>query len=583
MYYWLWHNWNNIDIPSEKNDGESESDFEKRKNDAIEESRNTAFSYYTEKLNLTFQDPTIQEENPFWKEYLTHSELRINAVLGNQINLNIKWEKINDYDKEHIRNAICLLVNYWFYKGIFNSKGSTSGSVAGINLNINQPYENYQLPEIVLNELENVSFYSSATFSSFGIQKVVSDEGNKKSPTSNLFLTKIEAMEKQLKELKNEINATDQEISSNTTEIEKLKNSGSNLTMKNVTDKIEEEINKQSNHPITTAQRQQLFTDVTTINTNLSKKADTATLNALRSSLFFQDGLNRQLFLDAAKEFFFQRNAAKGSELDFFYKSIDQHNKTVFFQIKLNPKEIWFDQQTNFNLMPKFRGQPLGGGITSQQLNDELEHVYHLLGWHSLFNQHFNEAEINSDTWKTEQQIWASYQNGTKSVNIRALNSNDWLHEEGDYSIEYFFELEKSSREINLNTITLGSEHGNFTNWKYSWFYLGMSTWGNWANASGNQIGVGWLKFDQETTFKLKLKITLSKNSDGTRNYLFILTAQNQKSDNFVKFRAKSYLANQGIANYIKILVVQMNRGNSNNQFSKPKHLNIKVLEQIHH
>ena len=234
--------------------------------------------------------------------------------------------------------------------------------------------------------------------------------------------------------------------------------------------------------------------------------------------------------------------------------------------------------------MPKLGGQDLvSAGVTEQKLDDELEHVYHLLGWHSLFNQHFNETEINADDWKTEQQIWASYQKGTKSVNIRALNSNDWLHEEGDYSIEFFFELEKSSRDINLNTITLGSEHGLLNNWKYSWFYLGMSTWGNWTNASGNQIGVGWFKFDQETTFKLKLKITLSKNSDGTRNYLFILTAQNQKSDNFVKFRAKCYLSNQGIANYIKILVLQMNWGPSNQQFSKPKHLNIKVLEQIHH
>ena len=240
-------------------------------------------------------------------------------------------------------NAICLLINYWFYKGVFNSKGSTSGSVAGINLNVSQPYENYQLPEIVLNELENVSFYSSATFSSFGIQKVATDSSSQKSPTSNLFLVKIEAMEKQLKTLKDEINASEKEIETNKTDINQLKNSGAGLTMKQVEDKIDDEINKEVNHPITAAQKNQLFTDVTTINTNLSKKADIASLNALRSNLYFQDGLNRLMYLDSMKQFFFQRGVIKGSELEFFYQETLGLPKTVLLSLNWhqNQESIW--------------------------------------------------------------------------------------------------------------------------------------------------------------------------------------------------------------------------------------------------
>ena len=517
---------------------------------------------------------------------MTHAELRINAVLGNQINLNIKWEKINAYDQEHIRNAICLLVNYWFYKGIFNAKGATSGSVAGINLNINQPYENYQLPEIVLNELENVSFYSSATFSNFGSQKLINDQGNKKSPTSNLFLTKIEAMEKQLKELKNEINGFDQEIETNKIDINQLKSAGVGLTMKQVEDKIDDEINKEVNHPITAAQKNQLFNDVATINTNLSKKADTSNLNALRSSLFFQDGLNRLMYLDSMKQFFFQRGVLKNAELEMFYQEALAMPKTVFAQFKLTPKpRIDFDQEVHFNLMPKLAGQDLvsgGAGITSQQLDEALEHVYHLIGWHSIYNRHFTAADMFGSFFY-QQKIGVNYTPSIKEINITG-NNNDWMNEEGKYAIEYLLELEKSTREINLNTLTLTiNDSLMLSSWKYAWFYVGMSTWGNWVNASGNQIAVGWLKFDEETTFKLKLKITVSKNSNSTRNYLFIFTGQNQKGDNFVMFRAKKYLQNQGLADYLKKLSLRMDGRSSSNQFSKPKHFNIKVMEQIHH
>ena len=335
---------------------------------------------------------------------------------------------------------------------------------------------------------------------------------------------------------------------------------------------ITTQMNIQANHPITAADKTQLFNDITTINTNLSKKADTLTL-------FFQDGLNRQMFLDSMKQFFFQRGVLKDSELEFFYQENKQSAKTAFFQIKIKPKkEIFFDQQVNFNIIPKVGQQSL---LTSSSGNINLDHLYHLIGWHSLYDEHFDQSEITNMTVKQNQGFGCMFNTKNKTVSI--LNLNDWLNEEGDYVIEYFFEIEKSSRDINLNTLSLYVNSTFLTNWKYAWFYVGMSTWGNWASASNNSVGVGWFKFDEQTTFKLNLKITLSKNSDNTRNYLFILTAQNQKSDNYVRFRAKKYLANQSAANFVKDIILYLNGKLPINQFSIPKHMNVKILEQVHH
>ena len=333
------------------------------------------------------------------------------------------------------------------------------------------------------------------------------------------------------------------------------------------------QLNIQANHPISAAEKTQLFNDITTVNSSLSNKVDSVTL-------FFQDGLNRKLFLDSMKQFFFQRGVLVNDELEFFYQPSKQSPKTAFFQIKVYPKrEIYFDQQTTFNLIPKVGNQTL---LTSANINQQIEHLYHLIGWHAIFDDHYGQYEIDNSVRKHNQGLILYYDKPEKSVDL--ITPLDWLHDEGDYALEYFFEFEKSNKEVNLNTLSLKiNSLTTVSGWKYAWFYVGMSTWGNWANASGAAVGAGWMKFDQETTFHLKLKITMSKNQDNTRNYLFVFTAQNQKSDNFVKFRAKKYLQNVTLANFIKEISLKMDGGNSNNQFQKPKHLNIKVLEQIHH
>ena len=43
MYYWIWNNWNNIDIPKEKKDGETESDFSKRRDEQLRRAETLLF------------------------------------------------------------------------------------------------------------------------------------------------------------------------------------------------------------------------------------------------------------------------------------------------------------------------------------------------------------------------------------------------------------------------------------------------------------------------------------------------------------------------------------------------------------
>ena len=95
---------------------------------------------------------------------------------------------------------------------------------------------------------------------------------------------------------------------------------------------------------------------------------DNSQLTNFMSSLVFMDGNNRQFFLDASKEFFFQRTTGqKSAELDFFYLNRETMSKTAVFQIKPNEKKLQIDVQTNFNLAPTFRGQAIGGALTAAQ------------------------------------------------------------------------------------------------------------------------------------------------------------------------------------------------------------------------
>ena len=501
------------------------------------------------------------------------------------------WDDFSLLQKNHFRNAICFLVEFFIQKGLFTEKEGKSISYAGLSNSFANLYNKNELPSIVITEMTRTGYFSIVKTSRTRRDTSFYELNNKENNPANLPKTpSIEEVTELFHRLADEkLNQLWHHLNISTwfsAFKSRLKiPEGSHLTIKEVEDKVKEEINKEANHPITAAQKQQLFNDITSINSNLSKKADTSNLNALSSKLYFQDGLNRLMYLDSMKQFFFQRGVLKNSELEMFYQEALAMPKTVFAQFKLNPASLWFDQQVHFNLMPKLNGQdlvpPAAAGVSLAKLNEEMEHVYHLIGWHALYNQHFNDNDMNVEKYKVQNDFWGRYLSNNKSIRVR--NNNDWLNEAGDYSIEYLFELERSSREINLNTIMFGVDSGLLSGWRFAWWYVGMGTWGSWSSTSGNEVGSGWFKFDEKTTFKLNLKITLSKNSDGTRNYLLILTGQNQKGNNFVKFRSKKYLPNQAAAQYIHSINLQLNQGTASNQFSKPKHMNIKILEQIHH
>ena len=624
---------------------------------------------------------SLQLSHPNLDALIKLSSLLLASKLEVELNSDI-WEDFTLTQKNHFRNAICYLVEFFSEKGLFNEQEGKSISYAGLSNTFTNLYRKNELPSIVIIELTKTGYFSVVKTSrqrrdtSF----YAMDDPSQPNPATAAKNPSIEEItdlfhklaDKDLAQLWHHLNLT--------TWFAAFKDrlnipEGAHLTMKEVTDKIEEEINKEANHPITASEKQQILDDLTIINTNLSKKANTSSLVQFMSSLVFLDGSNRQFFLDATKEFFFQRNLAKDSELEFFFLDRFTMSKTAFFQIKPQEKKILFDQQVEFNLMPKVAGKPLsggGGGLTllqenvaqkridflntagsglenvnfhllqsggvilgfsqnyikiqktanavkivadifqieskngidaydkvdatletqyiqkhqldskNQELRDdliaELEHVEDSTGYHTIFNQHFDKNELDGRV-KQEGDLRADFLENDLSVNLES--TVDWLKEDSKYIIELTYEYPLSNKERNLNTLKLWLENVALGGWKYLWRYGGG--WNPNVSSSAAVIGSGWVQFSFQKSIKIILEIDVWNNTDGTRNYSIVVKTQNQKESNLVDFRAWATRKNEPAANFVKNISLISDSGLSADRFDKPEHLNIKVMEQIHH
>ena len=638
-------------------------------------SKDGAQAYAEDALSLQLSHPNLDA-------LITLSSLllasKLDVVLDSEI-----WEDFTLPQKNHFRNAICYLVEFFSEKGLFNEQEGKSISYAGLSNTFTNLYRKNELPSIVIIELTKTGYFSVVKTSrqrrdtSF----YAMDDPAQQNPALTPKNPSVEEItdlfhklgDKDLNQIWHHLNLT--------TWFSAFKSrlnipEGAHLTMKEVTDKIEEEINKESNHPISAAEKQQIFNDITIINTNLSKKANTSSLVQFMSSLIFLDGSNRQFFLDATKEFFFQRNLAKGSELEFFYLDRTTMSKTAFFQIKPDQKKIFFDQQVDFNLLPTVAGRPLGGGggagltllqenvvqkridftntnggglenvnfhllqsggvilgfsknyikiqktanavkivadifqietkngidsydkvdatletqyIQKHQLDAEnkklrddfehdLEHIEDSSGFHTIFNQHFEKNELDGRV-KQEGDLRADFLENDLSVNVES--TVDWLKENSKYIIELTYEYPLSKKDRNLNTLELWLENVAIGGWKYLWRYGGG--WNPGVSRSASTLGSGWIQFSFQRAIKFILEIDVWNNTDGTRNYSIVVKTKNQKESNLVDFRAWATRKNVPSANFVKNVSLISNSGLSADRFEKPEHLNIKVMEQIHH
>ena len=638
-------------------------------------SKDGAQAYAEDALSLQLSHPNLDA-------LITLSSLllasKLDVVLDSEI-----WEDFTLSQKNHFRNAICYLVEFFSEKGLFNEQEGKSISYAGLSNTFTNLYRKNELPSIVIIELTKTGYFSvvktsrtrrDTSFYEMDDHSQNPALDNPKNPSVEEITDLFHKLaDKDINQLWHHLNLT--------TWFSAFKDrlnipEGAHLSMKEVTDKIEEELNKESNHPISASDKQQILDDLTIINTNLSKKANTSSLVQFMSSLVFLDGSNRQFFLDATKEFFFQRNLAKDSELEFFFLDRFTMSKTAFFQIKPQEKKILFDQQVEFNLMPKVAGKPLGGGggagltllqeniaqkridflntnggglenvnfhllqsggvilgfsknyikiqktanavkivadifqieskngidaydkvnatletqfiqkhqldSKNQELRDdliaELEHVEDASGFHTLFNQHFEKKELDGRV-KQEGDLRADFLENDLSVNIES--TVDWLKENSKYVIEIDYEYPISSKERNLNTLKLWLENVALGGWKYLWRYGGG--WNPNVSSSAAVVGSGWVQFSFQRTIKFILEIDVWNNADGTRNYSIVIKVQNQKESNLVDFRAWATRKNEPAANFIKNISLISDSGLSADRFEKPEHLNVKVMEQIHH
>ena len=334
-------------------------------------SKDGAQAYAEDALSLQLSHPNLDA-------LITLSSLllasKLDVVLDSEI-----WEDFTLPQKNHFRNAICYLVEFFSEKGLFNEQEGKSISYAGLSNTFTNLYRKNELPSIVIIELTKTGYFSvvktsrqrrDTAFYQMDDHSQNPALNTPKNPSVEEITDLFHKLaDKDINQIWHHLNLT--------TWFSAFKQrlnipEGAHLSMKEVTDKIDEELNKESNHPISASEKQQIFNDITIINTNLSKKANTSLLVQFMSSLVFLDGSNRQFFLDATKEFFFQRNLATGSELEFFYLDRNTMSKTAFFQIKPDQKKILFDQQVEFNLVPKVAGKPLsggGGGLTLLQEN----------------------------------------------------------------------------------------------------------------------------------------------------------------------------------------------------------------------
>ena len=622
----------------------------------------------------------LQLSHPNLNALIKLSSLLLSSKLEVDLNADI-WQDWTLDQKNHFRNAICYLVEFFSEKGLFNEQEGKSISYAGLSNTFTNLYRKNELPSIVIIELTKTGYFSvvktsrqkrDTAFYQMDDHQQNPALNTPKNPSIEEITDLFHKLaDKDINQLWHHLNLT--------TWFSAFKDrlnipEGAHLTMKEVTDKIEEEINKEANHPITASEKQQILDDLTIINTNLSKKANTSSLIAFMNSLLFMDGSNRQFFLDGLKEFFFQRNLAKGSELEFFYLDRNTMSKTAFFQIKPDQKKIFFDQQVEFNLTPTVAGKPLGGGggltllqehvaqrridflntagsglenvnfhllqsggvilgfsknyikiqrtanavkivadifqietkngidsyekvdatletqyIQKHQLDAEnkklrddfehdLEHIEDASGYHTLFNQHFDKNELDGRV-KQQGDLRADFLEGDLSVNVES--TVDWLKENSKYIIELTYEYPLSKKDRNLNTLELWLENVAIGGWKYLWRYGGG--WNPGVSRSASTLGSGWIQFSFQRAIKFILEIDVWNNQDGTRNYSIVVKTQNQKESNLVDFRAWAIKKNVAAANFVKNISLISNSGSSSNRFEKPEHLNVKVMEQIHH
>ena len=216
--------------------------------------------------------------------------------------------------------------------------------------------------------------------------------------------------------------------------------------------------------------------------------------------------------------------------------------------------------------------------ILRADFEHDLEHIEDASGYHTIYNQHFEKKELNG-TLKQEGVIRCDWLDIQNSANVDS--DDDWMDENTKYIIEIDYEYPLGSSNKNINTLQLFAENLAIPNWKFLWRYGG--SWNPRVVNSSVAIGVGWLEFTFSRTIKIIIEVDVWNNSDGSRNYSFVIKGVNQKSDNYVSFRCWAKKFNVAPANFIKNISLVSKIGSGANQFKKPEHLNIKIKKEVHH
>ena len=209
-------------------------------------------------------------------------------------------------------------------------------------------------------------------------------------------------------------------------------------------------------------------------------------------------------------------------------------------------------------------------------IEHELEHVEDASGYHTIYNQHFENKELNG-TLKQEGVIRCDWLDIQNSANVDS--DDDWMNENTKYIIEVDYEYPLGEPKKNLQTLQLFAENVAVGGWRYLWRYGGG--WNPNTASSLVSIGSGWIEFTFNRTIKFIIEVDVWNNADGSRNYSFVIKGTNQKSDNYVSFRCWAKKFNVAPANFIKNISLVSKIGTY--KFFKPEHLNIKIKKGVHH
>ena len=224
----------------------------------------------------------------------------------------------------------------------------------------------------------------------------------------------------------------------------------------------------------------------------------------------------------------------------------------------------------------KNRVEMLNKTETEELIEHELEHVEDASGYHTIYNQHFENKELNG-TLKQEGVIRCDWLDIQNSANVDS--DDDWMNENTKYIIEIDYEYPLGEPKKNLQTLQLFAENVAVGGWRYLWRYGGG--WNPNTASSLVSIGSGWIEFTFNRIIKFIIEVDVWNNADGSRNYSFVIKGTNQKSDNYVSFRCWAKKFNVAPANFIKNISLVSKIGTY--KFFKPEHLNIKIKKGVHH